>query len=84
MPKPAAGKPGLPFYAQANSAIYFGNGAAGCVVDTTTATLKGGGTFIRLTGGEPTIRPDLTSLVRMLKAIPEIEDIALSTNGVRL
>ncbi len=39
---------------------------------------------IRLTGGEPTIRPDLTSLVRMLKAIPEIEDIALSTNGVRL
>jgi len=39
---------------------------------------------IRLTGGEPTIRPDLTSLVRMLKSIPEIEDIALSTNGVRL
>ncbi len=39
---------------------------------------------IRLTGGEPTIRPDLTSLVRMLKSIPEIEDISLSTNGVRL
>lgn len=39
---------------------------------------------IRLTGGEPTIRPDLTTLVRMLKSIPEIEDIALSTNGVRL
>ncbi len=39
---------------------------------------------LRITGGEPTIRPDLTSLVRMLKAIPEIEDIALSTNGVRL
>ncbi len=30
-----------------------------------------------------TIRPDLTSLVRMLKAIPEIEDVALSTNGVQ-
>ncbi len=39
---------------------------------------------LRLTGGEPTIRPDLTALVRMLKAIPEIEDIALSTNGVKL
>lgn len=39
---------------------------------------------LRITGGEPTIRPDLTSLVRMLKAIPEIEDVALSTNGVRL
>ncbi len=39
---------------------------------------------IRLTGGEPTIRPDLTALVRQLRAIPGVEDIALSTNGVRL
>jgi cyclic pyranopterin phosphate synthase len=39
---------------------------------------------LRITGGEPTIRPDLTSLVRLLRAVPEIEDIALSTNGVRL
>jgi GTP 3',8-cyclase len=39
---------------------------------------------VRLTGGEPTIRPDLESLVRGLRAVPEIEDISLSTNGVRL
>ncbi|MDH5235550.1 MAG: radical SAM protein, partial [Gemmatimonadota bacterium] len=39
---------------------------------------------LRITGGEPTVRPDLTSLVRMLRAVPEIEDIALSTNGVKL
>lgn len=39
---------------------------------------------IRLTGGEPTIRPDLERLVAMLRAVPGIEDIALSTNGVRL
>jgi len=39
---------------------------------------------IRLTGGEPTIRPALTTLVRQLRAIPGVEDIALSTNGVRL
>ena len=39
---------------------------------------------LRITGGEPTIRPDLVTLVRMLKAIPGIEDIALSTNGVKL
>jgi cyclic pyranopterin phosphate synthase len=39
---------------------------------------------IRLTGGEPTIRPDLESLVRGLRAVPEIEDVSLSTNGVRL
>ncbi len=39
---------------------------------------------LRITGGEPTIRPDLATLVRMLKAVPGIEDIALSTNGVKL
>jgi cyclic pyranopterin phosphate synthase len=39
---------------------------------------------LRLTGGEPTIRPELASLVRQLKAIEGIEDIALSTNGVKL
>src|SRR5256885_10547908 len=36
---------------------------------------------IRLTGGEPTIRPQLSTLVRMLRAVPTVEDIALSTNG---
>jgi len=39
---------------------------------------------LRITGGEPTIRPDLVTLVRQLKAIDGIEDIALSTNGVKL
>jgi cyclic pyranopterin phosphate synthase len=39
---------------------------------------------IRLTGGEPTIRPQLASLVRMLRSVPSVEDIALSTNGVKL
>ena len=39
---------------------------------------------LRITGGEPTIRPDLVQLIAMLRAIPQIEDIALSTNGVRL
>jgi GTP 3',8-cyclase len=39
---------------------------------------------LRITGGEPTIRPDLVRLVAMLRAVPGIEDIALSTNGVKL
>src|SRR5438045_7719119 len=39
---------------------------------------------LRVTGGEPTIRPQLHELIRMLRAVPEITDIALSTNGVRL
>ncbi|MEK6612186.1 MAG: GTP 3',8-cyclase MoaA [Gemmatimonadota bacterium] len=39
---------------------------------------------LRITGGEPTIRPDLVTLIGMLRAVPGIEDIALSTNGVKL
>jgi len=36
---------------------------------------------VRLTGGEPTVRRDLPALVRLLRAIPGLDDIALSTNG---
>ncbi len=36
---------------------------------------------VRLTGGEPTVRRDLVQLVGMLRAIPGLRDIALSTNG---
>jgi len=43
-----------------------------------------GVTRLRITGGEPLIRPDLAQLVSQLKAIPGVEDIALSTNGVHL
>ncbi|CAN5841773.1 GTP 3',8-cyclase MoaA [soil metagenome] len=39
---------------------------------------------IRLTGGEPLVRRDLPRLVGMLRAVPGIEDIALSTNAVLL
>ena len=39
---------------------------------------------VRITGGEPTIRPQLATLVRLLRDTPAVEDIALSTNGVRL
>lgn len=36
---------------------------------------------VRLTGGEPLLRKDLHLLIKMLSAIPEIEDLALTTNG---
>jgi cyclic pyranopterin phosphate synthase len=39
---------------------------------------------LRITGGEPTIRPQIHELIRLLREVREIEDIALSTNGVRL
>jgi cyclic pyranopterin phosphate synthase len=38
----------------------------------------------RLTGGEPLLRANLADLVGDLSIIPEIEDIALTTNGVLL
>jgi len=39
---------------------------------------------VRLTGGEPLVRRDLVELVRMIAAVPGVEDIALSTNAVLL
>jgi cyclic pyranopterin phosphate synthase len=38
---------------------------------------------IRLTGGEPTLRPDLVAIVRAVTA-SGIPDVALTTNGIRL
>ncbi len=43
-----------------------------------------GVTKVRLTGGEPLMRRELPSLVRMLAAVPGLEDLALTTNGVLL
>ena len=39
---------------------------------------------VRLTGGEPLVRRDLPELVRMLAAKSQIEDLAITTNGVLL
>src|SRR5207253_4363841 len=39
---------------------------------------------VRLTGGEPLVRRDLPELVRMLAAVPGVEDLSLTTNGVLL
>ena len=39
---------------------------------------------LRVTGGEPLVRRDLPVLIRKLAAIPGIEDLALTTNGVLL
>ena len=39
---------------------------------------------LRLTGGEPLLRPRLAELVGELSMIDEVEDIALTTNGVLL
>jgi cyclic pyranopterin phosphate synthase len=38
----------------------------------------------KLTGGEPTVRSGLVDLVRMLRRVEGIEDLSLTTNGMRL
>ena len=39
---------------------------------------------LRLTGGEPLLRRDIEELVRILAAVPGVEDLALTTNGALL
>lgn len=39
---------------------------------------------VRLTGGEPLVRAEVDGLVRLLKAIPQIREVAMTTNAVRL
>ena len=39
---------------------------------------------VRITGGEPLVRDDISEIVRLIHTIPEIEAIALTTNGVYL
>ena len=39
---------------------------------------------VRLTGGEPLLRPDLEHLVAQIAAEPGLEDLALTTNGALL
>ena len=43
-----------------------------------------GFTKLRLTGGEPTIRPHLVELVRGMKAFPGIEELSMTTNALLL
>ncbi|HZQ06810.1 MAG TPA: GTP 3',8-cyclase MoaA [Anaerolineae bacterium] len=39
---------------------------------------------VRLTGGEPTVRPNLVPIVEQIAATPGIKEIAMTTNGMRL
>lgn len=48
------------------------------------AAVEAGISKIRLTGGEPLIRKDAVSLVKMLAATPGLSDMSLTTNGLLL
>ncbi|MBB2206553.1 GTP 3',8-cyclase MoaA [Gluconacetobacter takamatsuzukensis] len=54
------------------------------IVRVARAAAALGVTKLRLTGGEPLLRPGLPDLVARLVRVPGIEDVALTTNGVLL
>ncbi|WP_188890388.1 GTP 3',8-cyclase MoaA [Paenibacillus radicis (ex Gao et al. 2016)] len=54
------------------------------IVEVVEAAAAIGVTKLRITGGEPLVRPGLDGLIRRLAAIPGIADIALTTNGMLL
>ncbi|MCM3748012.1 GTP 3',8-cyclase MoaA [Paenibacillus pasadenensis] len=54
------------------------------IVEVVEAAAELGFRRLRITGGEPLVRPDLDGLIRRLKAIEGIEEISLTTNGMLL
>jgi len=48
------------------------------------AALAVGFRKIRLTGGEPTLRPDLVAIVHRLGRLPGLHDLAMTTNAILL
>jgi len=54
------------------------------IAEIVKTAVQYGITKVRLTGGEPLVRKGVVDLVRMLASIPQIEDLALTTNGILL
>ena len=54
------------------------------IVHVTRLFVQLGVRKLRLTGGEPLLRANLPDLIGDLTAIPDVEDVALTTNGVLL
>lgn len=54
------------------------------IVSIVQAAAEAGINKVRITGGEPLVRKGITFLVKRLKAIPGIRELAMTTNGVLL
>ena len=54
------------------------------IVEIVKQAVANGITKIRLTGGEPLVRKGIVDLVRMIAAVPGVDDLALTTNGILL
>lgn len=54
------------------------------ITDFTRIAVNHGITKVRITGGEPLVRKDVVTLVKMLAGIDGIKDLSMTTNGVLL
>ncbi len=54
------------------------------MVRTVRASVALGVSKVRLTGGEPLLRRGVQDLVAMIAAVPGVEDLAMTTNGILL
>lgn len=54
------------------------------ITSLTLAIAQAGVTHVRLTGGEPLVRPDIVEIVKCIASIPTIEEVSLTTNAMLL
>jgi cyclic pyranopterin phosphate synthase len=54
------------------------------IAEIVKVAAENGITDIRLTGGDPLVRGDICKLITMIRAVPQIKDISLTTNGLLL
>ncbi|MBI9076711.1 MAG: GTP 3',8-cyclase MoaA [Desulfatibacillum sp.] len=54
------------------------------IVAVVKAGVRHGIKKVRITGGEPLVRRGITDLISCIASMPGIEDLAMTTNGVRL
>jgi len=54
------------------------------MIRTVRAGVELGVSKVRLTGGEPLLRRGVADLVAMIAAVPAVEDLAMTTNGILL
>lgn len=72
-------RPAGVFEAGTTEALGFGD-----VVKVVRAAASLGIKYVKVTGGEPLIRKDCPGLIQALKAVPGIEKVTLTTNGLLL
>ncbi len=62
-----------------NTLISFGE-----ILEIVKVGVRDGINKVRLTGGEPLVRKGIVRLVKMIAAVPGIEDLSMTTNGILL